>query len=146
MPTPIRLFLVASDKAQRISNLFKVNLLGFKKPNLLPTWIIIGFSGCHGRCYRIFSKCSENGTCQLKATSPLVIFNLGEYSEPLGITFEFSEIFRTGSGRFFYERCAIGFGAIEPRTNRVFTTVTERRITSIVRQAVSLNNVAEYVY
>ena len=79
---------------------------------------------------RILGKGRQHGTRELKPTRIRRVLQMRQNPEPLGIAFvveQISALIRVQPGQILGMRC-------KPRPHRIFTGVTKRRITNIVRQ------------
>ena len=70
-----------------------------------------------------------------------MVFKLGKYPETLGIAFEIEEVVAFGFAHRIQP--ATAGGLLEPVADRVFTRMTERRITDVMGQASRLHHHAQ---
>ena len=84
---------------------------------------------------------AEGGVGQARAAFELVIFQLGQHAETLGVAFEIEEVVALDVAHRI-EPAASG-GLFEPVTDGVFAGVAERRVADVVRQTRRLHDHAK---
>ena len=86
----------------------------------------------------VFQVRAEGGVGQARAAVELVVFELGQYPEPLGIAFEVEEVVALGLAHRIQP--ATSGSLLEPVADGIFTGMAEGRVADVVGQAGRLHH------